>query len=64
MTDINELFNRDPLELTDDDIGKIIKEFREKRAAFNSSPAKTKKAPAPKTATQKAASKLDLDFKL
>lgn len=39
MSDINELFNRDPLKLTDDDIDKIIEEYRKKRAQFKAMPA-------------------------
>lgn len=38
-TDINLLFNRDPLSLTDDDIDKIIMEYRKRRASFNAAPA-------------------------
>ena len=64
-TDINELFHRDPMDLADDDIDKIIAEYRRKRAMFQAGPAvKPKAAPKPKTATQLSASKLDLDIKL
>lgn len=34
MTDLSELFARDPLELTDQDLDLIIKEMREKRALY------------------------------
>lgn len=35
MTDISELFARDPLKLTRDDITEIIKRMRDARAQFN-----------------------------
>jgi hypothetical protein len=63
-TDINELFNRDPLKLTDPDIGKIIAEYRRKRHLFMAAPTGAKKpAAAPKkTPAQIAASKLDINI--
>lgn len=68
MTDINELFQRDPTKLTDDDITAIVAKFREVRHTFNSAPKPaTKSGGAPKklTAAQQAAQNLDLgDFKL
>jgi len=35
MSDITELFARDPLQLTKDDISTIVNKFRESRSAFN-----------------------------
>lgn len=35
MSDIAELFSRDPLKLTKEDIGEIISYYRQKRAQFN-----------------------------
>lgn len=35
MTDISELFSRDPLDLSKQDIEAIVKKFRESRKAFN-----------------------------
>jgi len=62
-TDINELFNRDPLSLTDDDITAIIAEMRKKRHLFKSAPAPGKKTSEPKlTAKQKSVSGLDIDL--
>ena len=63
-TDITQLFNRNPTEMTDRDIDKIIEEMRKKRHLFKAAPST---AAAPKTLTdkQKAATKLDLgDFDL
>lgn len=61
-TDINELFSRDPLKLTDEDITQIIVEFRKRRNLFNANPA----AAAPKKLTdkEKAASSLKIDIDL
>lgn len=65
MTDINELFSRDPLKLTNEDIDAIILHMREKRAQFNSGALTPKKKAEPKlTTAQSAALKLNLDFKL
>lgn len=36
MSDIAELFSRDPLDLTDQDLDQIIAKLRASRAAFNS----------------------------
>lgn len=56
MSDMTELFMRDPLQLTDEDITKIIAHYREARATFRAAPSAVKKAPASKlTAGQKAA---------
>lgn len=66
QTDMNELFNRDPLELSDQDVDKIIAYMRERRALFNAAPAAGKKKPASSNLTegQQAAMKLDLNLSL
>lgn len=54
MSDIAELFARDPLSLSKQDIGEIVKYYREKRAQFNlgdktaGSTKKMKSEPGPK----------------
>jgi hypothetical protein len=40
MSDLAELFSRDPLQLTDEDIRSIIEEMRKSRHAFNAGNAK------------------------
>ena len=35
MSDIQELFSRDPLELTQDDITKLVTRLRESRGQYN-----------------------------
>jgi hypothetical protein len=40
MSDLQELFSRDPLNLTKDDIRSIIEEMRKSRHAFNAGNAK------------------------
>ena len=61
MTDITELFSRDPMKLTNENIDEIIEEMRAKRKLFESgAPAGKKKAPAKKT----TGGSLDLDIKL
>lgn len=68
MSDITELFNRDPLKLTNEDIDKIIAHYRENRKAFNANPGAVKgRRAAPKKLTEKeqAVSGLKIDnFKL
>jgi hypothetical protein len=61
MSDINELFSRDPLSLTDTHVDQIIEKYREARHLFNSG-AVTAKKKAP--ASKKPALNLDLDLKL
>lgn len=34
MTDLSELYSRDPLQLTKDDIEELVKSLREKRGQF------------------------------
>lgn len=64
MTDITELFSRDPLSLTKENIDQIIEEMRAKRHLFQSAPATKPKAAPKKTKAQASALKLDLDFDL
>jgi len=66
-TDINELFSRDPLKLSDSDIDRIIMEFRKRRHIFNSNPAAAAAKPAAGkslTAKEKAASSIKIEFDL
>ena len=42
MNDLATIFSRDPLELTDDDIGQTIAYFRANRHLFNQTPVKTR----------------------
>lgn len=67
MTDINELFSRDPLKLTDDNIDEIIEEMRAKRHLFNSGAGTVKKAPAKSKLAKEGSqlkAKLGLDIDL
>lgn len=57
MTDLAELFARDPLQLTDDNIRSIIEEMRKSRHAFNAGNAKAGSTK-PKTEKQKAIASL------
>lgn len=65
MTDITELFARDPLLLTKDDITTIITKMRESRKAFNLGNMKAGSTK-PKTEKQKAIASLAeaIDIKL
>jgi len=61
MTDITELFARDPLSLSKQDIGVIVAKFRESRKAFNLGNARagsTKPLTAKQKATDALAAKL------
>lgn len=53
MTDLAELFARDPLQLTRDDITVLVQELRDRRKQFNLGAAKAGSMKAP-TAKQKA----------
>ena len=57
MTDITELFARDPLQLSRADISTIIEEMRKSRHAFNLGNAQAGKTK-PKTEKQKAVGEL------
>ncbi len=65
-SDINELFSRDPMKLTDAEIDKIIMEFRKRRNIFNSNPAAAAAKPAAKklTAKESAVSSLKIELDL
>ncbi len=61
MSDIAELFSRDPLKLTKTDIGEIVAYYRERRSQFNlgdKTAGATKKMKAPAGPKE---TKLDLD---
>ena len=61
MSDIAELFARDPLELSEQDINQIIARFREARSAFGNAPITSKSPPKPKQAdVASLADKLDI----
>jgi hypothetical protein len=57
MTDLAELFARDPLNLTNDDIRIIVEEMRKSRHAFNAGNAKAGSTK-PQTEKQKTISSL------
>lgn len=61
MSDIAELFARDPLKLTKTDITKIIEEMRKSRHAFN---AGNMKAGSTKPPTEKQKTIIDLADKM
>ena len=63
MTDINELFSRDPLKHTNADIDEIIAEMRKRRHLYKAGPAQPKAA-VTLTDKQKAASSLKIELKL
>lgn len=64
MSAIQELMNRDPLELTNEDVTEVVKWMREQRHLFKAQPARASSAPK-KTAKEQAVSGLDLgDLKL
>lgn len=53
MTDITELFARDPLDLSKQDIAAIVTKFRESRHAFNLGNRKAGSTKAPSAAEKK-----------
>lgn len=57
MTDLTELFARDPLQLTQEDISTIVAEMRKSRQAFNLGNVKAGNTK-PKSAKQKQVSDL------
>lgn len=61
MTDIQEIFQRDPLSLTSDDLTAIITRFRAARGQFNLG---DKKAGTTKPPTAKQQKMLDIGDKL
>lgn len=61
MSDIAELFARDPLDLSEQDLNQIIARFREARASFGNAPITSKTPPKPKQAdVASLASKLEI----
>jgi hypothetical protein len=61
MSDLSELFARDPVKLTDQDIGLIVDRMRQANAQFELG-VKAPKAPLPKsTKTQNLLKELGLD---
>ena len=63
-TDVNELFNRDPLSMTDEDIDKIIMEYRKRRQMFNAAPASAAAKTKTLTDKEKAVSSLKIELDL
>lgn len=63
MSDLAELFARDPLQLSNDDLDKIIEKMRSMRASFNAGNMKAGSTK-PQTEKQKFASGLDLKLDL
>lgn len=62
--DVNELFHRDPMKLTNEDIAQMVAVYRSKRKQFNTNPTQVKKPAAAKSPAAKAAAALNLDLKL
>lgn len=62
-TDINELFNRQPTDYSDEDIDQIILHYRTTRHTYRANPAHAAAAK-PKTAAQKRVSGLDIKLDL
>ena len=65
MSDINELFDRDPLDLTRDDISQIITAYRDMRYKFNQGDSKAgniKAKPSKNAKAQKLAQTLDIEL--
>ena len=58
MTSLSELFARDPLDLTKDDIQLIVQKLRESRHRFNAGDKSAGTMTPPKTATGRAAKEL------
>ena len=63
MSDLSELFQRDPLSLTRDDLTKIVTELRSRRAQFALGAQKAGSMKAP-TAKQKAIAGLGISLDL
>lgn len=66
MSDMTELFSRNPMKLTLEDVDKIIEAQRAQRHLFNTQPAKKAAAASGPRLTnkEKATSSIDLDIKL
>ena len=64
MTDLAELFSRDPLDLSKDDIQLIVQKLRDSRHRFNSGDKAAGTMTPPKTATGRAAKELGSQLSL
>lgn len=67
MSDIQELFARDPLELTREDLREIVEKFRQSRAQFNlghKAAGSTKPPTEKQRRVSEAAAKLNFDLDL
>jgi len=62
MSDIAQLFARDPLELSEQDLDQIIARFREARSQFNNQPIGSKTSKPKDAAVAKLADKLEIKF--
>jgi hypothetical protein len=62
MSDITELFMRDPLKLTDTDISGIIQYYRDNRKLFNAPVAAAKPTAAKKVDPRLSGLKIDLEL--
>jgi len=63
-TDMNELFSRDALELTDEDIDSIITHMRNRRHLFTNTATTAAGKPKKKTKAEETHSKLNLGLSL
>lgn len=61
-TDVNILFSRDPMTYTNEDIDKIIAEFRKRRNSFNAAPAAAAKKPSTSKPSAISSLKIELDL--
>ena len=64
MTDLAELFARDPLDLSKDDIQLIVQKLRDSRHRFNAGDKAAGTMAPPKTATGRAAKELGSQLSL
>ena len=64
MTSLSELFARDPLDLTKDDIQLIVQKLRDSRHRFNAGDKSAGTMTPPKTATGRAAKELGAQLSL
>ena len=64
MTSLSELFARDPLDLTKDDIQLIVQKLRDSRHRFNAGDKAAGTMSLPKTATGRAAKELGSQLSL
>ena len=64
MTDLAELFSRDPLDLSKDDIQLIVQKLRDSRHRFNAGDKSAGTMTPPKTATGRAAAEIGKQLSL